>query len=271
MLVQPAHATPELESTVFDAISVLTRDIAGISLNDSKRELVRSRLGKRLRALGLDGFAVYLDLVRRDKRELGRMIDALTTNKTSFFREARHFDVLRESILRPALEQGQNRIRGWSAACSSGEEPYTIAMLLREHARTVADARILATDISARVLEKASRGEYAVELTESVPVELRARNFKKAGGDLVCIAPETRGLVRFGWLNLMGDWPMKGPFDFIFCRNVMIYFEKSVQEWLVERMRALLRPGGHLFIGLAESLTGLQHGYRFQEPGVYVK
>jgi chemotaxis protein methyltransferase CheR len=267
-----SQSTPELDDSVFEAITVMTRDLAGISMNDSKKELVRSRLGKRLRSLGMNDFPRYLDLVRHDREELARMIDALTTNKTSFFRESRHFDVLTSDVLRPAERRG-TRLRGWSAACSTGEEPYTIAMLIREHARGVTDARILATDISPTVLERAKKAEYASELVESVPEELQRRHFRAAAGapGRMVVAPETRSLVRFAFLNLMEDWPFKGPFDFIFCRNVMIYFEKPLQEWLVNRMAGLLAPGGLLFIGLAESLTGLKHGYRFQEPGVYVK
>jgi chemotaxis protein methyltransferase CheR len=201
------------------------------------------------------------------------MIDALTTNKTSFFREARHFDVLREQVLLPARRSAASRLRGWSAACSSGEEPYTLAMLVREHAREIPDTRLLATDLSNRVLERAKKGHYPIESLESVPEELRSRHFRRVPGepDVMQVAPETRQLVRFAWLNLMEAWPLKGPFDFVFCRNVMIYFDKPVQEWLVQRFHGLLAPGGLLFIGLAESLTGLKHAYRFVEPGVYAR
>jgi len=261
--------TPQREHGVFEAIATMTRELSGISMNDTKMELVRSRLGKRLSALGLPSFRNYLDLVRRDQSERSSMIDALTTNKTSFFRESRHFEVLTQEVLRG--RRGASRLRGWSAACSTGEEPFTIAMLIREHAREVSDARVLATDISPTVLTKAKNGDYPAELLASVPADLRRRHFRPSAEGRMEVAVQTRALVRFAFLNLMEEWPVRGPFDFIFCRNVMIYFEKQVQEWLVNRMASLLAPGGILFIGLAESLTGLDHPYRFQEPGVYVR
>jgi chemotaxis protein methyltransferase CheR len=271
MLEPSSTTTPDLGQAEFDKISDLTRDIAGISLTDAKKELVRSRISRRLRELGLSTFREYVTRVQNDKTELGRMIDALTTNKTSFFRESRHFDVFRSTTVPESARSGKLRI--WSAACSTGEEPYTLAMIVRDAAPSRLDTKILATDISARVLEHARAATYSEEVVSSVPADLRRKHFRPAPGKdgHFVVAPETRQPVRLAWLNLMNEWPVRGPFDAIFLRNVMIYFEKPVQEWLVGRFHGLLRPGGKLFIGLAESLTGLQHEYRFGEPGVYIK
>lgn len=267
--METACGTPELSPTAFAAISELTRRLAGISMSETKHDLVRSRLARRLRALGLDDFDAYVACVRRDACERDAMIDALTTNKTSFFREARHFEVLEERVLKHAPA----RLRGWSAACSTGEEAYTLAMLVRDHLGDGADARLLATDISPRVLAKARDGVYPAHAIEAVPESLRKQSFKAVEGKQAswCVAPAVRAFVAFARLNLLDEWPVRGPFDFVFLRNVMIYFEKPLQEELVQRFYQLLAPGGLLFLGLAESLNGVRNAYRFVEPGVYAK
>ncbi|HEX5580706.1 MAG TPA: CheR family methyltransferase, partial [Gemmatimonadaceae bacterium] len=223
-------------------------------------------------ALGMSDFSSYLDFVQAEASgaELREMIDALTTNKTSFFREPQHFDFLRAKVL-PALEGRPLRI--WSAGCSSGEEPYTLAMVLRDTlpARDADGSRILATDISARVLARARAATYTPEMLAELPPDLLRRHFAPAQGGAHRVADPVRRMVSFARLNLMATWPMRGPFDAILCRNVMIYFDKPTQSRLVARFHDLLAPGGHLFVGHSESLTGLEHGFGYVQPAVYVK
>jgi chemotaxis protein methyltransferase CheR len=269
-------AESDLTAGQFREISETVYDIAGIQLREGKEGLVRARLAKRLRQLAVPSFEAYLARVRGDARELAEMIDLLTTNKTSFFREPAHFDFLRDQLL-PSL--GPGPVRLWSAGCSSGEEPYTLAMVLREAWGADPgrrDVKILATDISRRVLATAAAGVYPDALLEGVPPELQRRHWTRAE------APGARGaasgwrasdalraLVTFAPLNLMGAWPMRGPFQAIFCRNVMIYFDKATQQGLVNRYYDLLAPGGHLFVGHSESLSALSHRFTYVQPAVY--
>ncbi len=261
---------PDLPEHVFRRVAELAYQVAGIKLPPEKRELVRSRLVKRVRQLQLDGFEEYLGLVdsARGGDELPRMIDVLTTNKTNFFREPAHFDFLRDVVLPEA--RASRRLRVWSAACSSGEEPYTIAMVLHAAVPDLAswDVRILATDISARMIEAAQRGVYREDQLEGVSRADRGRFFSAAGAEFA-VRSEPRRLVQFARLNLMQDWPMRGPFDLVFCRNVMIYFDKPTQERLVNRFFHLIRPGGYLAVGHSESLTPLSHPYQFVQPATY--
>jgi chemotaxis protein methyltransferase CheR len=268
----PAAAAPELSPADFRHIAALVRGVAGLNLRPGKEGLVRARLSRRLRALGLDGFPAYLARLRADPgdAELRAMVDALTTNKTSFFREARHFDHLATSVL-PVLAVAGRAPCLWSAGCSTGEEPYTLAMVLRD---TLPEpllglARILATDISARVLDHAAAARYAPDAVADVPEALRRRHLVCEADGRWRVVPELRRLVHLARLNLVGEWPMRGPFDAIFCRNVMIYFDRPTQARLVARFRALLAPGGHLFLGHAESLTGLAPGFAYAQPAVY--
>ncbi len=269
--VPPAIGAPELDDADFRRIAEITYRVAGIDLKRGKEGLVRARLARRLRALGLAGFPEYLAHVQgeRSGAELREMVDALTTNKTSFFRESQHFDFLRETVL-PATAGREARV--WSAGCSSGEEPYTIAMVLRDTlAERDADrARILATDISARVLDRARAATYTADMVGEMDPALVRRHFTAAAGGYR-VADRLRRMVSFARLNLMGEWPMRGPFDVIMCRNVMIYFDKPTQARLVARFHELLAPGGHLFVGHSESLTGLDHRFGYVQPAVYVK
>ena len=250
--------------------------ICGLKLHAGKEELVKARLSKRIRALDLDGFDEYLAYVEGDRsgQEQTMMIDALTTNKTSFFREPQHFDYLRRQIL-PGLRSAA-KIRLWSAGCSSGEEPYTLAILVREELPDIArrDVRILATDISTRMLGIAREAVYEQDKLEDIAPQLVQRNFtcvSTGSPRSYQVKPEVRKLVQCAQLNLIGNWPMRGPFDAIFCRNVMIYFDKPTQERLVHRYWELLRPGGHLFVGHSESLSNTSREFRYVQPAVYVK
>ena len=270
-----ANTAPELTEADFQRVAALTRQVAGINLQRGKEGLVRARLTRRLRALGLASFDDYLALVAREpsRVELKEMVDALTTNKTSFFREPQHFDYLRQKLL-PALVAEQSAPRIWSAGCSSGEEPVTLAIVLQEclPEALLRRSRILATDISARVLERAKDARYPADQLAELPREIVRRHFLPApGGATWQVAEPLRRMIHFARLNLMGEWPMQGPFDAVFCRNVMIYFDKPTQGRLVSRFWELLAPGGHLFVGHSESLTGLDHRFRYVQPAVYVK
>lgn len=265
----------EISPAQFARITDVLHTHAGIRMREGKEGLVRARLAKRLRALKLPDFDAYLDFVERDpsRREFAEMIDALTTNKTSFLREVSHFDYLRDAVF-PTLT---GPVRIWSAGCSSGEEPYTLAMLANESFSDIStrDVRILATDLSHRVLATAKAATYPAESLSDVPASWLQKYWthtRDAQGRALCEAGRPiRRLVHFAKLNLMARWPMQGPFDVILCRNVMIYFDKATQQQLVERYWALLRPGGHLFVGHSESLTGLTHRFRYVQPAVYVK
>lgn len=266
----------DLSDHEFDIVRGLLHRIAGIHLTDAKRDLVRVRLGKRLRALGWTSFEEYVAHIQsaEGQAELARMVDGLTTNKTSFFREPAHFTFLREVVF-PAWSEDRRAIRIWSAGCSTGEEPYSLAMLLLESLPRIAerDVRILATDISPRVLKVARAGRYGDEEVVDVPDLLRARYFLRhenpRGGSTWEVRPEVRALVRFAHLNLMDDWPMRGPFDAIFCRNVMIYFDHDTRQRLVQRFEGLLDEGGYLFVGHSESLSTYRQGLEYIQPAVY--
>jgi chemotaxis protein methyltransferase CheR len=275
-VVPPAALRGEFELTEpeFRAVAALLHDVAGIHLPAGKEGLVRARLAPRLRARELPSVAAYLECVARDRDELTRMIDVLTTNKTSFFREAEHFALLERSVL-PALARRGGPVRIWSAGCSSGEEPFTVAMVCRETLPTPACSatRILATDISTRVLARARDASYSPDMVADVPPALVGRHFvaerSDDGGRQYRVVDATRALVTFARLNLMADWPMRGPFDAIFCRNVMIYFDRSTQQRLIQRFASFLAPGGYLFVGHSESLTALDHELRYVQPAVY--
>jgi chemotaxis protein methyltransferase CheR len=267
----------DLTSAQFDTIRSLLYETCGIKLAKGKESLVKSRLMRRIRVLGLSGFDEYLDHLESDTAngEHIALIDALTTNKTSFFREYDHFTFLRERIL-PHLLSEKRSLRIWSAGCSTGEEPYSIAMELIKAIPDIAyrDVRVLATDISTRVLKTAQDGAYGLDEVRDVPASLLQKYFTCSGAKnerVYRINENLRKMVRFAPLNLMGHWPMKGPFDVIFCRNVMIYFEKPTQQWLVQRFWHLLESGGYLLVGHSESLTASAHKFRYVQPATYLK
>lgn len=269
-----ATAAVDITDAQFSAISSLVHAQCGINLHDGKRELVRARLAKRLRKLGIRSFEAYLDYLRHDRGdEMVAMLDALSTNLTSFFREIDHFTYLTESIV-PKLPS--KRLRVWSAGCSSGEEPYTTAMCLAEALPDFKqwDLRILATDLSTAVLARAREGVYSAEKLSGMPGGYLPKYFVAPDSGQVGarqVRSDLRQLIHFARLNLMEHWPMHGPFDVIFCRNVMIYFDKPTQGRLIERFWQMLAPGGTLFIGHSESLTGIRHQFRYVQPTVYEK
>lgn len=261
----------------FEKISQILYQYSGIRLTSGKEELVRSRLMKRLRALGIDSFRNYLRYIKEDRtsQELHVMIDSLTTNKTSFFREKQHFDYMRTQII-PELKKRATGVRLWSAGCSSGEEPYSIAMLLCEEWPQIENfaVRILATDISTKILAKARAGEYERENLQDVPPGYLPKYFNqtRTGASRTYVVRDgIKKMVHFARLNLMDEWPMKGPFDVIFCRNVMIYFDGATQARLIQRFRDLLITGGHLLVGHSESLVANSCGFKYIQPATYVK
>ncbi|THD59936.1 protein-glutamate O-methyltransferase [Phenylobacterium sp.] len=248
----------------FRKIAAMVHGDAGISLHETKATLVYSRLAKRLRALGLASFQDYCALVAGqdgvDERQ--KMLAALTTNVTRFFREPHHFDHLRDKVLPPLLAAAKagGKIRIWSAACSSGQEPYSAAMTILSLAPDAAnlDIKILATDIDPNMVADARTGVYAEGLLTGIPAEYLRRWTSPAAGrpGAVQMAGEARALITFNELNLIGEWPMKGKFDAIFCRNVAIYFDDETQARLWSRFAPLLPLGGRLYIGHSERVAG---------------
>ncbi len=246
----------------FTAIAGMLMSEAGISLSGNKANLVYSRLAKRLRLLGLGSFSEYCRLVESPSGagERQNMIAALTTNVTRFYREPHHFEHLKTKILPELItrvKQGR-AARLWSAACSSGQEPYSIALTLLSMLPDAVkyDIRILATDIDANMLALGAAGIYESSLLDAVPDPLRSRWFSSPREGRQQIADEARALVKFRRLNLIGNWPMRGTFDVIFCRNVVIYFENDTQEKIWTRIAPLLAPGGALYIGHSERVSG---------------
>ncbi len=282
----PLPGGNELPKSWFDRQPLSDEDFAWIAkrlhtqcrihLGDGKREMVHARLGKRLRDLGMRSYEDYLHYLQTDLsgEELKIMVDLLTTNLTFFLREAPHFQYLRDTLIPRWLGEKKNRLRVWSAGCSSGEEAYSLAMLMMENMlpEKLTDTLILATDISARMLEKARTGVYPATALREVPPHWRAAYFSsgRQGKELGYRVNELpRRLVRFRPLNLAGPWPMQGRFDLIFCRNVMIYFDVPTQEELVQRFHDALHPGGILVVGHSESLTRIRHPLRYIQPSVY--
>jgi chemotaxis protein methyltransferase CheR len=266
--VEPAREFAFSEAD-FRSLAQFAYDQAGIALADSKCNLVYSRLSRRLRALGLTTFREYREYLAANESELEAFINAISTNLTKFFREAHHFDHFRTHVAVPFVQAAHGtvgrRLRVWSAGCSTGEEPYTIAVVLKREIRDIDrhDIRILATDIDTEVIAKGACGEYPANSIDEVPRSYR-EFFQPVGGcreaTKVIMGDEIRSLVTFRRLNLMESWPFKGRFDAIFCRNVMIYFDGPTKSALVERFTQQIRPGGWLYIGHSESLIGSHPG-----------
>lgn len=265
----------KLKPHEFNLIRRMMHESFGVDLL-GKEVLVAARLGKKIRELGCRTFREYCDYVQQDATggALTAMVDALTTNHTSFFREPQHFDYLRKVIL-PGL-RAKERLRIWSAACSTGEEPYSIAFTLAEalSQEEASSLRILATDISTRVLATAAQGRYPAARFHNISQERLRRHLLKGFGEAegqYLVKKEIRGMIDFERLNLMEDFSRVGSFSVIFCRNVMIYFDQPTQQSLVNRLAARLEDGGHLFIGHAESLNGIEHPLQYVCPATYRK
>lgn len=275
----PSYSTEAISEADFRYIQALIAEHAGIQITEQKRSMVLGRLSKRVRQLGLSSIAAYCEQVRDyPERELAELISALTTNVTAFFREAHHFVFLAERVIPELLVRNAatRRIRIWSAGCSTGEEPYSIAIAVLEAlpAGQSWDVKVLATDLDQQVIAVGREGVYRRDRLDPIPLERRRRWFNGAGGnspDQIQVVEELRDHVRFARLNLMGPWPMKGPFDVIFCRNVIIYFDKERRERLIGRFAELTAPEGHLVIGHSESLYGLTERFRPIGKTIYRK
>ena len=245
----------------FARLSAKVLALTGIELPPHKRQLVISRLRKRLRALGIDGFGNYLAYLASPagEAESGEMVNAVTTNQTAFFRERHHFEDLAQILARrPGDAGGHPRRRIWSAACSTGEEPYSIAITALQAglAGPGANLRILATDLDTAALSRAQAAAYPAERIDACPPEYRRGYFDTLPDGRIRVSGRARGLVTFNQLNLHEPWPVKGPFDVIFCRNVLIYFDAEAKQPIVERFVGLLHPGGTLYLGHSESMLG---------------
>ncbi len=280
----PGDFNMELSDKDYLEIAEFVHRTAGINLKDGKKELMRTRLSKRMRTLEFRSFKEYFRYVMNDRtgEEIVFLLDALATNLTSFFREPQHFQFMAKKML-PELEArlrplNSRRLRIWSAACSSGEEPYTIAMVVLENSPYFAqsnDFKILATDLSTKVLTMAKQGLYGPERVRDIPPQTLAKFFTRVdtgrGERMYQVSEQMRRLIAFRRFNLMDPLPFKGPVDLIFCRNVMIYFDKETIAALVDKYYRVLGPGGYLFIGHSESLSGFKHPFKYVAPCIYLK
>ncbi|MET0987817.1 MAG: protein-glutamate O-methyltransferase [Steroidobacteraceae bacterium] len=267
--------TAVLGDREFDFIRLVIEQNAGIILGPNKRQLVQGRLARRLRELGLPSYEAYCDHIRESgPEELVGLINALTTNVTSFFREKHHFDALTGYMLPEAMQRNSTsrRLRIWSAGCSSGEEPYSIAISALQSLPTSLkwDLKILATDIDSEMVAFAKRGCYPEDRVAAlVDAQLHAGFLRRDDVGEVRVKPEIASCVRFAPLNLLHDWPMKGPFDVIFCRNVMIYFDQVTRERLVQRFADYLAPEGYLCLGHSESIHGPHAHFKLVGRTIY--
>ncbi|MDH5522467.1 MAG: protein-glutamate O-methyltransferase [Desulfobulbaceae bacterium] len=271
----------QLTDVQFQKFSALVFSKTGIYLKPEKKELLNARLGKRLRATGISSFKEYYEFVTTERSgdELIHLIDSVSTNFTSFFRENSHFEMLTSMVLPAFVKEGRGRNKDivlWSSACSSGEEPYTIAMVMDDYVSRHPGLRyqILATDISTRVLAHAQNGVYTDDRIAKVPNLFLKKYFKKGVGrsaGYVKIKKELQSVINFSRFNLMGEFPWRDSIDVIFCRNVMIYFNRETQQELVNKFYQALSPGGFLFIGHSESISSLEHRFTQVDATAYQK
>jgi chemotaxis protein methyltransferase CheR len=272
---------PEFTEADFIKISRLVYEQCGINLHEGKKELVKARLGKRIRKGNFCSFRDYFDFVINDQsgEEMIQLLDSISTNFTHFFRENQHFEYLKNTFI-PSLKTrtGKNpkKLRVWSAGCSTGEEPYTIAITLLESLPPGSgwDLKILATDLSTKVLASAKTGVYLKEKIQSLSSDLVKKYFlrgEKQWQNYVKIKPLVKSMVTFQRLNFMEAFSFNEPFDCIFCRNVMIYFDKETRTHLVNRFYEHLETGGAFFIGHSESLSGIEHPFQYVKPATYKK
>ncbi|MFC1750156.1 CheR family methyltransferase [Pseudomonadota bacterium] len=266
-----------LTDSDFQTVKKLVAEHTGISLSDAKHDMVYSRLAKRLRQLGLEKFSDYLDILHaEDETEIGNFINSVTTNLTSFFREQHHFDYLQDTLIPRLLRENSDTrvIRIWSAGCSTGEEPYSLAMTFKECVPDNQgwDVRILATDLDTNVLATGSRGVYSLDRVNGIPKEKLRRWFYKGKGateGMVKVSKELQDMIIFKQLNLMGKWPVKAGVDIIFCRNVVIYFDKDTQRVLFDRYANILKSNGNLFIGHSETLYNVSTRFDLLGKTIY--
>lgn len=261
-----------LSEEEFRKIQKIVHEYSGIYMPDSKVSLVQNRLMKRIRALGLKSFAEYFSFLSKDNsgQEFLSLIDVITTNKTSFFRESKHFSFLRNEVI-PQLKG--RTAKWWSAGCSSGQEPVTCAITLLEAMGSMAPktVKILATDLSRDVLRVAKNGIYTEDNLKDIPPKFQSRYFRKAGPNQMQVKNQVKDMITYGRLNLTGKWPLKSKFQVIMCRNVMIYFDRHTQKQIIDHFNAFLEPGGYLFLGHSESISKENTGFQNIVPAVYQK
>ncbi len=266
----------EIDNVTFKKLCKVVYDNVGIVLSDNKKALVSARVRKRMSSLKIDQFREYYDYLQHESsgKELVELLDVISTNVTHFFREAEHFDILTQAATR-WVNEGQTKFRFWSAACSTGQEPYAMAMKLLEiGGLNSADLKILATDISTQVLSHGKQGVYGEKLMKTVPLKLKNKYFEKRqnGEASFEIKDSIKKFVSFKRLNLAKPpFPMRGPLDIVFCCNVMIYFDNKIRTALINEIYRLLKPGGYLIVGNAESLAGLETDFKTVKPSVYIK
>ncbi|MFW2331676.1 MAG: CheR family methyltransferase [Nitrospinota bacterium] len=252
-------------------------NVSGIELTDKKKDMLKARLNKRISDRGISSYYEYFKIVSNNSEETRALLDAISTNLTFFFRESRHFQFLEERVIPELIRKDNNSIRIWSAGCSSGEEAYSIAIIFLLNVRNLdrLDIKILATDISDEILQQGQLGQYSATDLQNIESQIINRYFEKYyenDNQKYQISEEVKRLVKFKRLNLMQPlFPFKGEFDLIFCRNVMIYFEKIKRERLVNKYYDLLKEGGYLFIGHSESLIPVNHKFQNIEPTIYKK
>lgn len=269
-----------LTDAEFLRVRNIIQEMTGINMDEKKRLLIHRRLVGRLKDLGMTTFRDYLKFLESgDSIEVELFTNAVTTNLTSFFRENHHFDFLRSTVIPEIVHNkssGSRRLRIWSAGCSTGEEPYSIAMTLRESMQDIEkwDAKLLCTDLDTDVVATASNGVYPESRVEKVPQAQLKRWFRKSdseSGPVVRVHDDLRKIITFKQLNLMNDWPMRGRFDVIFCRNVVIYFDKPTQRILMNRYADILEDGGYLILGHSESLFNVSDRFTLLGQTIYKK
>jgi chemotaxis protein methyltransferase CheR len=277
-MVNPPHREFAYTDDDFRFVVRMAKELAGISLSEHKRDMVYSRMARRVRKLGLDSIREYCELVESDPKgeESGHFVNSITTNLTSFFRESHHFEHMAQVLTELVKHRGQKRVRIWSAGCSAGMEAYTMAMTIYNTLGDLKgmDIKILATDIDTNILAFAQAGVYPEKEIEKVPSHLRDKYFKRIAGKAGAeyeVSSHLKTLVSFKQLNLMEDWPMSGPFDIVFCRNVVIYFDKPTQQRLFMRYADIIAKGGYLYIGHSETLRGVSDRFQYAEKTIYRK
>ncbi len=267
-----------MDKATFNKFREIIYKRSGIYLGESKIALADSRIGKRMKELGINDYKEYLQVLLGDRtgKELLHLINAISTNVTSFFREPDHFDFIRK-VFSGWLSEGKRRFRFWSAACSTGEEPYSLAITLMDVLKGKSvDMKILATDISTKVLASCIAGKYSEEKVATVPQMLKKKYFEKVrdnkGAVYYCVKKVVKDLIVFTRINLsVFPFPMQGPFDIVLCRNVMIYFDSELRKKLLGEIYRLLKPMGYLIVGHAESISAIASCFKMVKPSIYVK
>ena len=269
--------TEDMDSKTFNQFVKLIYERSGISLGENKKALVKSRVSKRMRKLNMYSYSEYLKYVMNNSsdNEVILLLDAISTNVTSFYRESGHFECMR-SLVKQWVQEGARSLRVWSSACSTGQEPYTIAIeILETIGQQRVDVKILATDLSLSVLKAGQRGEYTEESIAPIPSHVRSKYFNKKKVDsenIYVVNDLIRNMVIFRQFNLNNfPYPVRGPLDIVFCRNVMIYFENDFRDQICRQFQKLLKPNGYLFLGHSESLPKSFTEFGRVSPSIYVK